>query len=117
MKTKLLPLVLLVSFFAAACDVYVRPPMAQVDVGVPGELVVGQAPPPPYVEAQPICPGPDFVWIGGAWFWGGGRWEWERGRWERPPHPGAVWMAHRYEYRNGQHVFVRGGWSDTGRHR
>jgi len=113
MKTKLLPLILLAGFLAAGCEVYVRQPVAQVY----GGMVVAQAPPPPYVEAMPVCPSPDFIWIGGAWFWGGNRWEWERGRWERPPHRGAVWMAHRYEYRNGQHVFVRGGWHDTEHHR
>lgn len=115
MKTKLLRLVLLASLaglFAAGCTVYVRPPAAQVAVSAPGEVVVEGAPPPapPYVDVVTLSPGPDFIWIGGAWFWGGGRWQWERGHWARPPHRGAVWVAHHYEYRNGRHVFVRGGW-------
>jgi len=115
MRTKLIHAVALASLaglLAAGCDVYVRPPAAGVVVTAPGEVVVASAPPvaPPYVEVAPMAPGPEFVWIGGAWIWGGGRWEWERGRWERRPRPGAVWMAHHYEYRNGHHVFIRGGW-------
>ncbi len=73
------------------------------------EVVVTEAPPPPIVETVTVSPGPGFLWIGGVWAWHG-HWVWERGHWGRPPHPGAVWVAHRYEYRNGVHVFIRGGW-------
>jgi hypothetical protein len=73
------------------------------------EVVVSEAPPPMIVETQTIAPGPDFIWIGGVWAWHG-HWVWEHGHWGRPPHPGAVWVAHRYEYRNGVHVYIRGGW-------
>jgi hypothetical protein len=77
----------------------------------PQEVVVTEAPPAIIVERPPHRPGPDFVWIGGAWAWHG-RWVWEHGRWDRPPHPGAVWRPHRYEYHNGVHVFISGGWSN-----
>jgi len=115
MKTKLLKLALLAplaGLVVAGCDVYVRPPPAQVTVSAPDEVVVVDAPPsaPPYVEVETVSPGPDYIWIGGAWFWDGGRWEWQRGHWDHPPHRGATWVAHHYEYRNGRHVFVRGGW-------
>jgi hypothetical protein len=113
MKIQLCKLVLLAplaGLIASGCDVYVRPPAAQVAVSVPGEVVVDTAPPPVPVEVMTVSPGPDFVWIGGAWFWAGGRWQWERGHWDHPPRPGAVWVAHHYEFRNGRHVFVRGGW-------
>ena len=81
------------------------PPPAAVG----GEVVVDEAPPAPIVETVTVAPGPGFVWIGGNWVWRG-HWAWEGGRWAHPPRPGAVWVAHRYEYRNGVHVFVRGGW-------
>jgi hypothetical protein len=74
-----------------------------------GEVVVTEAPPPPVVETVTVSPGPSFIWIGGGWVWRG-HWVWEHGRWSHPPHPGAIWVAHRYEYRNGVHVFIRGGW-------
>jgi hypothetical protein len=113
MKTNLLKSIVLAcvaGLFAVGCQVYVRSPAAQVDVG-PGEVEVGGAPPAAIVDVQPAMPGPGFVWVGGNWVWGPrGRWVWEKGRWDHPPHAGAVWVPHRYEYRNGRHVFVRGGW-------
>lgn len=74
------------------------------------EVVVESAPPAPIVEVETVSPGPEFVWVGGVWGWHGSRWEWERGHWDRPPHRGAVWVPHRYVYRGGRHVYVRGGW-------
>jgi len=79
----------------------------------PAEMAVSSAPPPLPVEVgvQTPMPGRDYVWIGGVWVWGpGGNWVWQAGHWDRPPFRGAVWVPHRYEYRNGRHVFVRGGW-------
>jgi hypothetical protein len=73
------------------------------------EVTVTEAPPPPVVETITVSPGPAFIWVGGGWAWHG-RWVWEAGHWAHPPRPGAVWVAHRYEYRNGVHVFIRGGW-------
>jgi hypothetical protein len=35
---------------------------------------------------------------------------WVHGRWVHPPHPGAVWVAHRWEQRNGGWVLVNGHW-------
>jgi hypothetical protein len=88
-----------------ACDVYVRHPAGEVEVtGAPPE-------PPAEVEVRTPAPGPEYVWIGGEWRWGPDhRWEWQRGRWDRRPHAGAVWRASHYEYRNGHHVYVEGGW-------
>ena len=87
--------------FAVGCVVYPARPVTEVDV-------IGD-PPAPIVEN--VTPSPDigFVWIGGAWAWHD-RWVWEGGHWDRPPHPGAVWVPHRYVYHNGRHVFIRGGW-------
>ena len=76
---------------------------------VSDEVVVAGPPPPPIVEEVTVAPAPGFIWIGGCWAWHG-RWVWEHGRWARPPRPGAHWVPHQYVYRNGVHVFVRGGW-------
>ena len=91
------------SLLGAGCVVRER-------VGYAGEVEVDTEPPPLQVETIPPTPGPAFVWIGGVWVWGGGGWHWQGGHYERPPHPGAVWVPHRYAYRNGHRVFVRGGW-------
>jgi hypothetical protein len=93
----------LAGLFSTGCNLYVRPPAAEVEVS--------GAPPAPEVDVQTSMPGPGYVWIGGSWIWGpGDHWVWEKGRWDRPPHAGAAWVPHHYEYRNGRHVFVRGGW-------
>jgi hypothetical protein len=89
------------SLFAVGCVVYPVRPVGEVDV-------VGD-PPEPIVEDVTPAPGLGFVWIGGAWAWHD-RWVWEAGRWDRPPHPGAVWVPHRYVVHNGRHVFIQGGW-------
>jgi hypothetical protein len=73
------------------------------EIGVPSD------PPPLLVETVPEAPGVGFVWVGGGWAWHN-HWVWEPGRWQRPPGPGLVWHPHRYEYRNGRRVFIRGGW-------
>jgi hypothetical protein len=73
------------------------------------EVVVTEAPPPMIFETETIAPGPNYVWVGGAWVWRG-HWVWAQGHWAYPPHPGAVWVSHRYEYRNGVHVYIRGYW-------
>ncbi|HEY3912840.1 MAG TPA: hypothetical protein VGN61_00020 [Verrucomicrobiae bacterium] len=99
------------SLFAAGCAVEASGPGGTVAVSSePGVVYADTAPPPPLDEVEPVSPGADYVWIGGSWIWGGGRWDWERGRWAMPPHPGAHWVAHHYEYRGGRHTFVRGGW-------
>ena len=83
---------------------------APAPAGVETEEVVTEAPPAPVVETLTVAPAPGFVWIGGVWVWHGRHWAWERGHWVRPPRPGVVWVPHRYVYRNGVHVYVRGGW-------
>lgn len=104
------------ALLVAGCQVGVRGPggAAVVSTGpapVAGEVYADVPPPAPYDDpVVGVAPGPDYVWIGGSWVWGGNRWAWEHGRWDRPPYAGAHWTPHHYEYRNGRHVFHRGGW-------
>lgn len=112
MKTSLLKPLVLAAFaglLLAGCGDHGRP---SAPTQAQSEEYVSEPPPPPFeVDVQTACPGPDYIWIGGAWDWGpGGRWVWERGHWDRPPHPGAVWEPHRYDTHNGRHVFTRGRW-------
>lgn len=93
--------------YARPAPVYAPPPA----VVASDEVVVTEPMPPLRAEVVTVAPAPGFVWIGGNWGWHNGHWAWERGHWVRPPHAGAVWRPHHYEYRNGVHVFIRGGWS------
>ncbi|MDR3750277.1 MAG: YXWGXW repeat-containing protein [Terracidiphilus sp.] len=67
-------------------------------------------PPPVVVERPGPPPERGFVWINGYQRWDGGRYVWVPGHYERPPHPGAHWVAHRYVHRHGGYVFVEGHW-------
>jgi len=49
--------------------------------------VAGTVPPPPVVDQVVVAPGPDYVWVGGAWVWFGDRWVRHRGYWHRPQYP------------------------------
>jgi hypothetical protein len=74
------------------------------------EVVVRVAPPRPLVEKRVVAPGPGYVWIAGYHRWDGGAYVWVPGRWDRPPHPHAHWVAHRWVHRHGGYVLVEGHW-------
>lgn len=103
-------LIALGSALVTGCVVHERVVYREAPPAVVGqEVVVTEAAPAPLVETVTVSPGPGYVWIGGGWVWHG-HWVWAHGHWGHPPRPGAVWVAHRYEYRNGVHVYIRGGW-------
>ncbi len=66
-------------------DFMINTPTQVQSAGVAG--VVGNPPPQPMVEQIVVTPGPDYLWVGGAWVWFGDRWVWQHGYWHRPVHP------------------------------
>jgi len=72
------------------------------------DIVVKVAPPALRVEHRPDRPGPNYVWVGGYHRWDGNAYVWEPGKWEVPPREHAVWVAPRWQHRNGGYVFVEG---------
>jgi hypothetical protein len=68
------------------------------------------APPAPIVERRPPPPDRGYVWIGGYHRWEGDHYVWTPGRWDRPPHPGAVWVPHRWVHRHGEWILIEGHW-------
>jgi hypothetical protein len=62
-----------------------------------GNVVAAQAPPPPQTEVVMGAPGPDYVWVDGAWTWNGVAWVWIGGRWVLPPYPHAIWVGPHWE--------------------
>jgi hypothetical protein len=92
------------------CVVAVRPAPVATVYAEPGEVIVNAAPPAPIYETVAVAPGPGYFWIGGYYHWSGGRWVWYRGHYERPPHPGARWIAPRYVVRGNARVYIRGYW-------
>lgn len=74
------------------------------------DVIVKEAPPRAVVEKRPVAPSHDHVWVAGYHKWDGHAYVWVPGTWELPPHPHAVWVAPRWEHRNGGYVFVAGYW-------
>jgi hypothetical protein len=74
------------------------------------DVVVKLRPPALKVEHRPERPSPNHVWVGGYHRWDGHAYVWEPGKWEVPPHEHAVWVAPKWEHRNGGYVFVEGRW-------
>jgi hypothetical protein len=81
-------------------------PQAEVAPEVPPP---GEVPPAPQVDVVTVAPGPEYVWVGGAWAWHG-RWVWAPGRWSMRPHPHAVWYGGHWERRGRRSVWVGGYW-------
>ena len=81
------------SLVISGCAQQRPPPVAEPppppEEGAPVTAQV--APPPVPPEAVVVSPGPQYVWIGGAWEWQG-RWIWVPGRWVVPPRPGVIWV-------------------------
>lgn len=82
---------------------------AQVAVGV--SIRIG--PPPLRVYAQPICPGPDYLWTPGYWAYGPDGYYWVPGDWVIAPQPGFLWTPGYWGFAEGVYVWHVGYW---GRH-
>ena len=63
--------------------------------------VVGTTPPAPLVEQIVVAPGPDYLWVDGAWLWFGNCWAWHSGYWHRPEYPHSFEHPHMSEHSHG----------------
>ncbi|HEU5410854.1 MAG TPA: hypothetical protein VFU57_07530 [Candidatus Acidoferrales bacterium] len=79
---------------------------AQVAVG----LSVRIGPPVLPVYAQPICPGPGYIWTPGYWAYGEDGYYWVPGTWVLPPQPGLLWTPGYWGFAEGVYVWHRGYW-------
>ena len=71
-------------------------------------VFVDVAPPPPRVEVVP-APRPGYTWAPGFWEWRHGQHVWVRGHWMRERH-GMYWHPDRWVEREGRWGFERGHW-------
>src|SRR5215471_4738211 len=78
----------------------------QIAVGISVRL----APPPLPVYAQPICPGPGFIWTPGYWAWNDdGGYYWVPGTWVVAP-VGMLWTPGYWGWSSGFYVWHAGYW-------
>jgi WXXGXW repeat (2 copies) len=79
---------------------------AQISVGI--SVRVG--PPALPVYAQPICPGPDYIWVPGYWAYGPDGYYWVPGTWVVAPEPGYLWTPGWWGFENSVYVWHPGYW-------
>jgi len=71
---------------------------------------VNFAPPPLPVYAQPIAPGPDYMWIPGYWAWNGVGYYWVPGTWVLAPYVGALWTPGWWGWGGSAYLWHPGYW-------
>ncbi len=73
-------------------------------------ISVGIAPPALPVYAQPICPGPGYMWTPGYWAYGPAGYYWVGGRWVLAPFVGALWTPGYWGWSGGVYLWHAGYW-------
>jgi hypothetical protein len=90
----------------------VLPPAAhaRVDIGI--GISVGIPPPALPVYAQPMAPGPGYIWTPGYWAWdpGYGGYYWVPGTWIMPPQIGLLWTPGWWGWSDGFYRWHAGYW-------
>ena len=71
---------------------------------------VAIAPPLLPVYAQPIVPGPGYIWTPGYWAYGSLGYYWVPGTWVVAPFPGALWTPGFWGWNNGYYAWRAGYW-------
>jgi len=79
---------------------------AQITVGVSVRI----GPPVLPVYAQPICPGPGYIWTPGYWAYGEDDYYWVPGTWVLAPEPGLLWTPGYWGFAEGVYVWHGGYW-------
>src|SRR5215471_1240271 len=68
------------------------------------------APPLLPIYAQPICPGPGYIWVPGYWAYGDFGWFWVPGTWVLAPFVGALWTPGYWHWDDGVFLWSEGYW-------
>lgn len=79
---------------------------AQVSVGISVRI----GPPPLPVYAQPICPGPRYIWTPGYWAYGPYGYYWVPGTWVLAPQVGFLWTPGYWGWGDGVYLWHGGYW-------
>lgn len=79
---------------------------AQIGVGISVHI----GPPALPVYAQPVCPGPGYLWTPGYWAYGPAGYFWVPGTWVVAPAPGFLWTPGYWGWGGGAYVWHAGYW-------
>lgn len=91
-------------FLAAAVTAIPAASYAEVSISV------NIGPPALPVYAQPMCPGPDYIWTPGYWAWGPDGYFWVPGTWVMAPEPGLLWTPGYWGWVSSVYVWHPGYW-------
>ena len=88
------------------------PPTAQAAVNIGIGISVGVPPPALPVYAQPIVPGPGYIWTPGYWAWDPSYndYYWVPGTWVMPPQVGLLWTPGWWGWSEGYYRWHPGYW-------
>ena len=65
------------------------------------------------VYAQPVAPGPGYIWAPGYWGWSGDDYYWVPGTWVIAPQPGFLWTPGWWGFSTGFYRWHPGYWGPT----
>jgi hypothetical protein len=79
------------------------------------EIAVSITVPPPVlpIYAQPVIPGPDYIWTPGYWGWGPEGYYWVPGTWVMPPSAGLLWTPGYWAWADNRYFWRAGYWGPT----
>lgn len=88
------------------------PPTAQAAVNIGIGIAVGVPPPVLPVYAQPVVPGPGYIWTPGYWAWDPSYndYYWVPGTWVMPPQVGLLWTPGWWGWSEGYYRWHPGYW-------
>lgn len=89
---------------AAPISILPSPAVAQAVVSIT------VAPPVLPVYAQPVIPGPGYLWAPGYWAWGPDGYYWVPGTWVQPPEVGLLWTPGFWGWGDGVYLWHVGYW-------
>ena len=83
------------------------PSAAQIGVGISVRI----GPPPLPIYAQPLCPGPGYIWTPGYWAWSDDDgYYWVPGTWVLAPEVGFLWTPGYWGWNDGVYLWNAGYW-------
>src|SRR5260370_22704927 len=96
------------------CSLLVAVGLLVSPVQPPGQVAVGISvrigPPVLPIYAQPICPGPGYIWVPGYWAYGPDGYFWVPGTWVFPPEVGLLWTPGYWGYEDAFYAWYPGYW-------
>jgi hypothetical protein len=95
--------------FLVAVAMLVAPAKSRAEVSF--GVAVSSGPPALPIYAQPLCPGPGYIWAPGYWAWDPYYgYYWVPGTWVMAPFVGALWTPGYWAFTDGMYVWYPGYW-------